>query len=134
MKKEDDDILAQFGKDPGFKVPEGYFSEFAKRMAESLPEKKVAVRSKATVWTRVRPWVYMAAMFAGVWLMMYMFSDLKSRSEKPYFNEQIADAMSNEEFVDDYRNYGDISDYELMKQLYEEGSSTATIESDTSIN
>ena len=79
--KKDDDILARFSKDSGFKVPEGYFDDFSKKMVEMLPEKPVVEEKKPTVWLRIRPWAYMAAMFGGVWCMMYLFSDLKSRTK-----------------------------------------------------
>lgn len=131
--KKDEDILAEFSKDPGFKVPDGYFSDFAKKMAESLPEKTIEVEKKPATWLRIRPWVYMAAMFGGVWCMMYLFSDLKSRSGMA-FNEQIAEAMTDEKFVDDYMNYGGISDYDLLKQMYEDGVDTDVFNSDTTIN
>ena len=76
-------------------MPEGYFDDFSKKMVEMLPEKPVVEEKKPTVWLRIRPWAYMAAMFGGVWCMMYLFSDLKSRSSMEY-NEQIAEAMSDE--------------------------------------
>lgn len=126
--KKDDDILARFSKDSGFKVPEGYFSDFSKKMVEMLPEKPVAEEKKPTVWLRIRPWAYMAAMFGGVWCMMYLFSDLKSRSSMEY-NEQIAEAMSDEKFVDDYMNYGNIDNYDILEQMYEDGIELGSIDS-----
>ena len=60
--------------------PEGYFADFAKKMAASLPEKQIPAKRKPTRWLRIRPYVYMAAMFAGVWCMGYLFKDLKTRS------------------------------------------------------
>ena len=37
--KQEQDILDKIGKDSGFRVPEGYFADFTKKMTESLPEK-----------------------------------------------------------------------------------------------
>ena len=34
------DILTKVGKDAGFNVPEGYFADFAKKMAASLPKSR----------------------------------------------------------------------------------------------
>lgn len=71
MKQEESKILNSLGKDTGFKVPEGYFEDFNKRMAESLPEVQITpVDNSPSLWIRIRPFVYMAAMFAGVWLML----------------------------------------------------------------
>lgn len=74
MKKETLDILDKLGKEPGFKVPENYFEEFNKQMFSSLPEVEITdVEKPATLWVRVRPFIYMAAMFVGVFLMITMF-------------------------------------------------------------
>ena len=40
MKKEDSEILSKIGKQTGFKVPDGYFADFAKKMTESLPDRE----------------------------------------------------------------------------------------------
>lgn len=131
--KKDEDILAEFSKDTGFKVPPGYFSDFAKKMAESLPEKKFEEKKKPTVWLRIRPWIYMAAMFGGVWCMMYLFSDLKSRSGMEY-NEQIAEAMNDEETVDHLRHLGEFSDEDILNALYEDSISCEFFDADSAIN
>ncbi|MBQ0120182.1 MAG: hypothetical protein KBT13_03535 [Bacteroidales bacterium] len=85
MKQEDPKILIGLGKDPGFKVPENYFEEFNKRMLDSLPEKeitevekpqeqKATVVDKPSMWVRVRPYLYMAAAFAGIFGMVKVFN------------------------------------------------------------
>lgn len=62
-------------KTDGRTVPEGYFDDFARRMMEKLPESvPVIAAPKRTVWQKIRPYVYMAAMFAGVYLMMNIFT------------------------------------------------------------
>lgn len=73
MKKEDSDILKKLGKDPGFKVPENYFADFSKKLTESLPEVKITEEEKPTLWSRISTYVYMAAMFAGIWCMFHVF-------------------------------------------------------------
>ena len=49
-----------------FTTPEGYFDRFADQLMEQLPDKEPVVVKKITLWERVSPWVYMAAMFIGV--------------------------------------------------------------------
>lgn len=78
------DILEQINHKDGMTVPEGYFEDFASRMAASLPVRdweenrgKVMPRS---FWQKVRPYVYLAAMFAGVWSMMTMFDMMRPAS------------------------------------------------------
>ena len=67
MKQEESDILKQIGKDAGFKVPENFFAEFNQKMSDSLPQVEITrVDERPTLWTRLRPYAYMAAMFAGI--------------------------------------------------------------------
>ena len=76
--KTENDILSKLGNDSGMKVPEGYFADFASRMAKELPTQdfeneqspKVLPRSR---WQQMRPYIYLAAMFMGIWCMMKMF-------------------------------------------------------------
>ena len=65
-------LLDEIGRKHGMKVPEGYFADFTEKMVERLPEREIPLPEQPTLWLRIRPWVYMAAMFAGVWLMMKM--------------------------------------------------------------
>lgn len=76
MKKEDSEILKKLGKDPGFKVPEHYFDDFSKNLMDKLPEVQITETDvKPSLWDRVRPYFYMAAMFAGIWLMAHIFNN-----------------------------------------------------------
>ncbi|MBQ6278464.1 MAG: hypothetical protein IJR20_06350 [Muribaculaceae bacterium] len=83
MKKEDSKILEKLGKDPGFKVPDNYFNDFNSKLMESLPEVKITEEEKPTLWIKVRPFVYMAAMFAGIWLMMNIFNIGQKATGRP---------------------------------------------------
>lgn len=75
MKQEDSEILQKLGKEPGFKVPEHFFDDFSKSMMDKLPEVQITETDvKPSVWERVRPYVYMAAMFAGIWCMAHIFN------------------------------------------------------------
>lgn len=132
--KQENDIFDKIGKDPGFRVPDDYFEDFAKKMAAQLPEKKFTVEKKTTVWLSIRPWVYMAAMFAGIWCMMYIFSDIKNASSKNLgFNPEIADAMNDEQFVNEFMmtGTGNISDYDLLMEIYNEGVDASVFDSDS---
>ncbi|MDE5959967.1 MAG: hypothetical protein K2G59_07400, partial [Muribaculaceae bacterium] len=63
------------GRKDGMTVPDGYFSEFAARMDSMLPDDRVTEKQPAvrTRWQMVRPYAYLAAMFAGIWCMLQMF-------------------------------------------------------------
>lgn len=131
--KEDNDILKQIGHRDGMTVPDGYFADFAARMAANLPKTEFEesanpgrIIAQRTLWQKVRPYVYMAAMFAGVWCMMKMFSLLstpKELSPSPI----LAEALANEIFVNDYI-IDDMDDRELMDQMIEDGFDLTTLD------
>ena len=66
--KDDKDLMARCGKECPFKVPEGYFEHFHEQLMESLPESAPASApaAKVTLMERIKPWLYMAAMFVGI--------------------------------------------------------------------
>ena len=114
MKQEDSTILTKYGKNPGFKVPENYFEDFNKRMTEMLPEVEITpVDVKPTMWQRVRPLVYLAAMFAGVWCMMSVFNHFNGTQTDSVgaVAEKLIDDKSN---VDEFLMSGSVSDYDLI--------------------
>jgi len=114
MKKEESKILDKLGKNSGFKVPENYFNDFNAKLLESLPEVKITEEVKPTMWVRVRPFIYMAAMFAGVWLMMNIFSIGKSSASSEQRAAQISAGVAVEKNADELINYGSVSDYDIM--------------------
>ena len=111
--KEKNDILSTIGKDSGFKVPENYFSDFAEKMAKSLPDQEIQPIPQPTRWQRVRPFVYMAAMFAGIWCMMQIFNGISSK-DKGIYNPEIVAGFQNEANVDDFMLHGDVSEYDIL--------------------
>jgi len=115
MKKEDSTILTKYGKDPGFKVPDNYFADFNKRMADMLPDVEITpVDIKPSMWQRVKPFAYLAAMFAGVWCMMSVFSHFTNSDNLNSVRavaEQLNDDKSN---VEELIMSGAVSDYDII--------------------
>lgn len=118
----------------GMTAPDGYFEAFARTMADKLPfrpeietpeevQKELAPR---TMWQKMRPYVYMAAMFAGVWCMLQMFASLTGAgSLKPMSeNPVLASALANEDFVRDYV-VDDINSWDLVDEMMEDGTLAA---------
>lgn len=125
--KEDKDILKTIGRRDGMTVPDGYFADFAKRMAAELPERpELAAMGVAaaprTLWGRIRPYVYMAAMFAGVWCMLKMFTSVTGPQQLTPMesNPVMADAFGNDEFMNTYV-YDEVSDRDIMDEMMEDG-------------
>lgn len=104
-------------------VPEGYFESFAEKMMERIPadEPRVVEMPRRSFWQTVRPYAYMAAMFAGIWLMMNMFSLFVPSSSTPSTQALLADVTSvqSDSYFSDYM--ASVSDYELYDDLYESG-------------
>ena len=69
--KEEDNILKKVGKENVFRVPDGYFENLTSEVMSRLPEKETPaiIKREPTKWERIKPWVYMTAMFAGAALI-----------------------------------------------------------------
>lgn len=113
MKDEKSDILSKVGRESGFNVPENYFEEFASRMEKILPEHEVIPEIKPTRWNKLRPYIYMTAMFAGIWCMMWIFNDLATKSGNGEYNNTIVAGFQNEENIHEFLLHGDISEYDI---------------------
>lgn len=68
---EELEIIKKCGKGNPFKVPEGYFEDFASNLMAQLPTKEEMTveaelaEPRITPWQRIKPWIYLAAMFIG---------------------------------------------------------------------
>ena len=115
MKHEDSTILNKYGKNPGFKVPENYFDDFNRRMADMLPDVEITpIDVKPSMWQRIKPFAYMAAMFAGVWCMMSVFSHFTASGNLDSVRavaEKMGDDNSN---VEEFIMSGAVSDYDIL--------------------
>lgn len=127
MNSKPTDILPTLPRRDGTTTPEGYFADFASRMAAQLPqqewERPQPTVLHRTVWQKIRPYVYMAAMFMGVWCMMKMVDLMRTGSTIDFdSNPVLAEAFDNSNFISDYIiNEADISDFQLMDDLYTTG-------------
>ena len=118
------DILKEADRRSGMTVPENYFGDFARMMAEKLPEKPSVQQAstRRTFWQRSRPYVYMAAMFAGIWCMMKMFSLMGNGSTDLSIDNYpgVITALNNDNFVKDYI-YPAIDEYDMIEDMMNEG-------------
>lgn len=127
MKDDKFDIMLaeMIGRKDGLTVPDGYFSEFAARMDSMLPDDRVTEKQPAvrTRWQMVRPYAYLAAMFAGIWCMLQMFHLMGVGSQgivSPDTNPVLAEAISDDTFMDDYYCM-DVDELDFMDDLYASG-------------
>lgn len=115
MKQEDSTILTKYGKDSGFKVPENYFDDFNKKMAAMLPDIEITpVDIKPTMWQRIKPLAYLAAMFAGVWCMMTVFNHFNGVSNVNSVGAVAEKLHSDSRNLDEFIMSGSVSDYDIL--------------------
>lgn len=101
--KEEDKLIGRFGRETGFKVPDGYFDSVCAKIEQDLPAYPAKPQArKLSRWERVRPYVYLAAMFCGIWCMMKVFHDISSRAAggQDAVPESVVLAMSHPETAD----------------------------------
>lgn len=129
MSKESE-ILGRAAHRDGMTVPEGYFDEFASRMSAMLPDRPelaAPVVAPRSLWQRVRPYVYMAAMFAGVWCMLKMFAIMTGGPVQPLeTNTIMAEAMGNDAFVNQYV-IDDLNQWDLYDEMMVDGVDPAAL-------
>lgn len=66
-------ILEKVGRKTGYTVPDNYFDSVRSKIIDNLPEYQMPKPENLSIWQKVQPYLYMAAMFAGIWCMMKMF-------------------------------------------------------------
>jgi hypothetical protein len=66
--------LESAGKRKPFLVPDDYFEHLGPQILSQLPEQVHEPPHVPTLWERVQPWIYMAAMFGGIALMVHLFT------------------------------------------------------------
>lgn len=119
--KEQSEILSRVGRNQGMTAPDGYFAGFAERMAASLPDypqQDASGDAPRTFWQKIRPYAYMAAMFAGIWCMLKMFSMMGGGSADLSIDNypSVITALSDDRFVRDAM-YGDFDQYDIIEDI-----------------
>ena len=126
---KDKDILGKVNRREGMTVPEGYFDDFTARMISSLPEKQKVpeISERQRLWFRIRPYAYMAAMFAGIFCMMKMFVMMRSPSADLNIDNYPAVTAAIDNGVLDNDIINSVDDNEIIESLYETGLSPEEI-------
>lgn len=112
MGKEEN-ILRKVGTKNPFSVPDRYFEDFTHELMSKLPEKEPMLPvAEPTLWQRVKPWVYMAAMFCGIMLSVRIFVGEPQRDDFPIslieaemLTEDEWEIMMRRTLMDDYEFY-----------------------------
>lgn len=112
MKKEQE-IKASEATRKAFKIPDNYFEQLNESVMSNLPDSEpVFEHETTTLWIRIRPVIYMAAMFMSIIFSVKLFI-----GDKP----ESAD-------LNDY-NITQANDMVITDTLYEESMSDYTVAS-----
>ena len=57
-----------------FRVPERYFEDFTADLMHRIPPKMTAETKVISFYDRIKPWLYLAAMFIGIIVLFNIFS------------------------------------------------------------
>jgi hypothetical protein len=104
--------LSEIDKSNPFTVPEDYFSRLNEQIMNCLPEKEAIEPQKVTMWDRVKPWIYMAAMFLG------FFFTIQFLTKETGNHAGAGQTAIN--FTDDYWSTVQISEEEFYQYLEEQ--------------
>lgn len=118
--KEEDILLKKLGKEDSFKVPGGYFENLTSEVMNKLPEKEKVVFKEEPVstWTRLKPLLYMVAMFVGAALIIRVASsDRKSVADIDVAATEIETEVISDEMIDMALDRAMLDDYSLYVYL-----------------
>lgn len=116
----EDKLKQKYGVSGGWKVPEGYFDSVSKEIESKLPEYPQEPQPQdMSVWQRIKPYVYLAAMFAGIWCMMKVFHNVSGEGRLNLDNPPalVAQAMADPDIIDYYFMSDTDPDFELESEV-----------------
>lgn len=103
--------LADISKEVPFKVPENYFLQLNESIMANLPEKEAPMIRKVTMWEKTKPWVYLAAMFLG------LFFTIKVLTTSTQTNSSEKNTASTSISQQDYWSDVKISEEEFFNYI-----------------
>ena len=117
----EDNEIKDFGtRRPGMNVPEHYFDDFQLKMEQLIDaeigqtESEQKLAPKISLWSQVKPWLYMAAMFISfvVVFRVFIHTDEKNDSSVVLSNNDDEQVLFDDALV------ASVSDYDLYESLY----------------
>ena len=115
--QDDKILLERYGKEPHFTTPEGYFGQFHEQLMNSLPEDEptAAPITEISIMARIKPWLYMAAMFVGIIFMVQGLMYIQ-QNHLPSSDVAIAEEVYTEE-ADHFMSSSLYNEYVLYSYL-----------------
>ena len=97
--------LNQFKDKQPFKLPSNYMEGLTEQIMRSLPEAPLQIEQPVTLMTKLRPYFYMAAMFASMVFVLKLLIgdaavDTQQRLDKTAMFTAKNDDVADEEFLE----------------------------------
>ena len=102
-----------------FTVPEGYFENLTQNVMASLPEQEsiYSTTIKVTPWMRIRPYLYAAAAFAGIFFCIKAAMGINARNNATQVALAEETTIYSDEYIDSFLETAMIDDYTLYYTL-----------------
>lgn len=102
-----------------FSVPEGYFANLTHEIMASLPEQESIYSTNITVtpWMRIRPYLYAAAAFAGIFFCIKAAVGITSRNNAAQVAQAEETTIYSDEYIDSFLETAMIDDCTLYYTL-----------------
>jgi hypothetical protein len=123
MKKE---IIYNFDeREPRrpFTVPEGYFENLTQNIMDALPQQESIYSTTITVtpWMRIRPYLYAAAAFVGIFFCIKAAVGISTRNNASEMAQTEETTIYSDEYIDSFLETAMMNDYTLYYTLVEPG-------------
>ncbi len=104
-----------------FTVPEGYFENLTQNIMAALPEQEsiYSTSIKVTPWMRIRPYLYAAAAFAGIFFCIKAAVGITSRNSQTQLAQAQETTIYSDEYIDSFLETAMIDDWTLYYTLVE---------------
>ena len=121
--KEEDNILKKVGKENVFRVPDGYFENLTSEVMRRIPKKETTatVKGEPTKWERIKPRVYMTAMFAGAALIIRVASTDRTPVNNRMAMDEPETEVVSDEYISAVLDNSMLDDYSLYVYLTDAG-------------
>ena len=104
-----------------FSVPEGYFENLTQNIMAALPEQEPLYSTSIVVtpWMRIRPYLYSAAAFAGIFFCIKAAVGISSTNNQAGMAQTQETTIYSDEYIDSFLETAMIDDCTLHYTLVE---------------
>ena len=102
-----------------FTVPEGYFDNLTQNIMASLPQQESIYSTRITVtpWMRIRPYLYAAAAFTGIFFCIKAAVGISSRNSATDTAQAEETTIYSDEYIDSFLETAMIDDCTMYYTL-----------------